>query len=78
MKPKALRQEARYRAYQLCLFSPEAKTGISFEEGLKFSKDMYFDVRKHRGVRSNSATTSWALTTCPLSAGRKGTWRGIF
>jgi type III restriction enzyme len=27
-KIKALRQEARNRAYQLCLFSPEARTGI--------------------------------------------------
>ncbi len=48
-KIKALRQEARNKAYQLCLFSSEARTNISFEEGSKFSKDMYFDVRKHRG-----------------------------
>jgi type III restriction enzyme len=47
-KIKALRQEARNKAYQLCLFSSEARTDISFEEGSKFSKDMYFDVRKHR------------------------------
>jgi type III restriction enzyme len=48
-KIKALRQEARSKAYQVCLFSPEARTNISFEEGFKFSRDMYFDVRKHRG-----------------------------
>jgi hypothetical protein len=48
-KIKALRQEAQEKAYQLCLFSPEARTNVSFEEGFKFSKDIYFDVRKHRG-----------------------------
>jgi type III restriction enzyme len=48
-KIKSLRQEARNKAYQLYLFEPEAKTGISFDEGFKFFKDMYFDVRKQRG-----------------------------
>ncbi|MGY3606954.1 MULTISPECIES: hypothetical protein [unclassified Bradyrhizobium] len=48
-KIKRLRQEARNSAYQLFLFSPEARTNVTFEEGFKFSKDMYFDVRKHRG-----------------------------
>jgi type III restriction enzyme len=48
-KIKSLRQEGRNRAYQLYLFAPEAKTEISFESGFKFFKDMYFDVRKHRG-----------------------------
>ncbi|WP_426613278.1 DEAD/DEAH box helicase [Bradyrhizobium sp. McL0616] len=48
-KIKAIRQEARSKAYQLCLFSPEARTNISFDEGFHFSKNMYFDVRKHRG-----------------------------
>jgi len=31
------------------LFSSEAKTSVSFEQGFKFAKEMYFDVRKHRG-----------------------------
>ena len=48
-KIKALRQEARDEAYQVCLFSTEARTRISFEEGFTFSKDMYIDVRRHRG-----------------------------
>lgn len=48
-KIKSLRQEARAKAYQLYLFAPEAKTEISFENGFKFFKGMYFDVRKHRG-----------------------------
>jgi type III restriction enzyme len=48
-KIKSVRQDARNRAYQLYLFAPEAKTEISFEDGFKFFKDMYFDVRKHRG-----------------------------
>jgi type III restriction enzyme len=48
-KIKSLRQEARGKAYQLYLFAPEAKTEVSFENGFKFFKDMYFDVRKYRG-----------------------------
>lgn len=48
-KIKAIRQEARSKAYQHCLFSSEARTNISFDEGFHFSKSMYFDVRKHRG-----------------------------
>jgi len=48
-KIKSLRQEARNKAYQLYLFAPEAKAGISFDQGFRFFKDMYFDVRKHRG-----------------------------
>jgi type III restriction enzyme len=48
-KIKSLRQDARNRAYQLYLFAPEARTDISFEDGFKFFKNMYFDVRKHRG-----------------------------
>jgi type III restriction enzyme len=49
-KIKAARQEGCNKAYQLNLFSADAKTSISFEHGFKFFKDMYFDVRKHRGV----------------------------
>jgi type III restriction enzyme len=48
-KIKSLRHDARGNAYQLYLFAPEAKTEISFENGFKFFKDMYFDVRKYRG-----------------------------
>jgi type III restriction enzyme len=48
-KIKALRQEGQSKAYQLYLIAPQAKIGISFEDGFKFSKNMYFDVRKHRG-----------------------------
>jgi type III restriction enzyme len=45
-KIKALRLKAQNGAYQLYLLAPDAKAGISFDEGFKFFKDMYFDVRK--------------------------------
>ena len=31
------------------MFAPEARTEISFEDGFEFFKNMYLDVRKHRG-----------------------------
>src|SRR6185437_15398454 len=34
-KIKAIRQNGCDKAYQLCLFSPEAKTSVSFQEGFK-------------------------------------------
>jgi type III restriction enzyme len=48
-KIKAIRQDGCNKAYQLCLFSSEARTSVSFDAGFKFAKGMYFDVRKHRG-----------------------------
>ncbi|MCE9650298.1 MAG: DEAD/DEAH box helicase family protein [Parvibaculum sp.] len=48
-KIKSLRQRAREKAYQLYLFAPEAKVGISFDNGFRFDRTMYADVRKHRG-----------------------------
>jgi type III restriction enzyme len=47
-KIRSLRDDGRRRAHQFYLFSPEAKTGISFEDGFKFSKNMYSDVRMRR------------------------------
>ena len=71
-KIKALRQEARGRAYQLCLFAPEAKTGISFEEGFKFFKDMYFDVRKHRGGAFRFRNHFLGPDNVPAFSGKEG------
>lgn len=48
-KIKAFRQEQREAVYQLSMFSPTAKVEISFNEGIRFFDDMYFDVPKYRG-----------------------------
>jgi type III restriction enzyme len=71
-KIKVLRQEARNNAYQLCLFSPEARTNISFEEGFKFSKEMYFDVRKHRGGAFRFRNHFLGPDNVPAFSGREG------
>lgn len=49
LKIKAARDAARTKSYQLHLFSPEAKTEISFDQGFQFFANMYDGVRKHRG-----------------------------
>jgi type III restriction enzyme len=71
-KIKALRQEARNQAYQVCLFSPEARTGISFEEGFKFFKDMYFDVRKRRGGAFKFSNHFLGPDNVPAISGKEG------
>ncbi|MBR0827361.1 DEAD/DEAH box helicase family protein [Bradyrhizobium manausense] len=71
-KIKSLRYEAQSRAYQLCLFSPEARTGVSFEEGFKFFKDMYFDVRKHRGGAFKFRNHFLGSDNVPAFSGKEG------
>ena len=71
-KIKSLRQEARNKAYQLYLFAPEAKTEISFENGCKFSKDMYFDVRKHRGGAFRFRKHFLGPDNVPYFSGKEG------
>ena len=71
-KIKALRQEGREKAYQLYLFAPQAKTGISFEPGFKFFKDMYFDVRKHRGGAFRFRKHFLGPDNVPYFSGKEG------
>jgi hypothetical protein len=67
-----IRQDGRNKAYQLRLFSPEARTNISFEEGFKFSKDMYFDVRKHRGGAFRFRNHFLGADNVPAFSGSEG------
>jgi type III restriction enzyme len=71
-KIKSLRQEGRNRAYQLYLFAPDAKTEISFENGFKFFKDMYFDVRKHRGGAFRFRKHFLGPDDVPFFSGKEG------
>ena len=71
-KIKAIRQAGRDQAYQLCLFSPDARTSISFEEGFKFTKDMYFDVRKHRGGAFRFRNHFLGPDNVPAFSGKEG------
>jgi type III restriction enzyme len=71
-KIKTIRQDGRNKAYQVRLFSPEARTNISFEEGFKFSKDMYFDVRKHRGGAFRFRNHFLGPDNVPVFSGREG------
>jgi type III restriction enzyme len=71
-KIKAARQQARDQAYQLALFSPEAKTEVSFDDGFKFFKDMYFDVRKHRGGSFRFSNHFLGPDNVPAFSGKEG------
>jgi type III restriction enzyme len=71
-KIKALRQEACNKAYQLYLFAPEARTEISFENGFRFSKDMYFDVRKHRSGPFRFSKHFLGPDNVPAFSGKEG------
>jgi type III restriction enzyme len=71
-KIKALRQKGQADAYQLYLIAPEAKTGISFDEGFKFFKDMYFDVRKHRGGAFRFNQHFLGADDVPAFSGKEG------
>jgi type III restriction enzyme len=70
-KIKSLRQEARKKAYQLYLFAPEAKTAISFENGFRFFKDMYYDAASIAEALSSLANIFLERTECLISAVRK-------
>jgi len=71
-KIKSLRQEACNKAYQLYLFEPDAKTAISFDEGFRFFKDMYFDVRKHRGGAFRFRKHFLGPDNVPFFSGKEG------
>jgi len=71
-KIEALRQDGRNKAYQLYLIAPEAKTGISFENGFRFFKDMYFDVRKHRGGPFRFSKHFLGPNNVPAFSGKEG------
>ena len=40
----------RDKVYQLNLFGPAARVEVSYEQGVRFFDDMYFDVPKYRGM----------------------------
>jgi type III restriction enzyme len=71
-KIKALRQEGENNAYQLYLIAPQARTGISFDDGFKFSKNMYFDVRKHRGGAFKFNRHFLGSDNVPAFSGKEG------
>jgi type III restriction enzyme len=71
-KIKSLRQEGRKKAYQLYLFAPEARTDISFDNGFKFFKDMYHDVRKHRGGAFRFSRHFLGPGNVPYFSGKEG------
>jgi type III restriction enzyme len=71
-KVKSLRQEARGKAYQLYLFASEAKTEISFENGFRFIRNMYSDVRKHRGGAFRFSKHFLGPENVPYFSGKDG------
>ena len=48
-KIAAIRQKERDGIYQRCLFAPEAKVEVSFNEAFRFTDGMYWDQRRYRG-----------------------------
>lgn len=50
-KVDALRREARGRAYQTCLFAPDAQPEVSFEDGFRFFDGMFDGVPTYRGKK---------------------------
>jgi type III restriction enzyme len=58
--------------YQLYLFTPQAKTEISFENGFRFFKDMYYDVRKHRGGAFRFSKHFLGPGEVPYFSGKEG------
>ena len=63
----------REQAYQLYLFAPEAKTDISFENpAFSFFRDMYFDVRKHRGGAFKFGKHFLGPDNVPYFSGKEG------
>lgn len=49
-KIRGFRQMERDKVYQMNLFGPEARVEVSFDEGIRFFDEMYFDVPKYRGM----------------------------
>lgn len=48
-KIAAIRRQEREKVYQRCLFAPEARVEISFDEGFAFRDGIYWDQRRYRG-----------------------------
>ena len=48
-KIRGFRQIERDKVYQRNLFGPEARVETSFDDGIRFFDEMYFDVPKYRG-----------------------------
>jgi type III restriction enzyme len=71
-KIKALRQVGQNKAYQLYLFAPDAKVGLSFDEGFKFFKDMYPNVRTHRGGAFKFRKHFLGADRVPAFSGKEG------
>ncbi|MFI9653101.1 DEAD/DEAH box helicase family protein [Guyparkeria sp. GHLCS8-2] len=44
-----IRQQERDGVYQKCLFSPEARVGVTFDDAFAFRDGMYWDQRRYRG-----------------------------
>lgn len=49
-KIRGFRQTERSKVYQMNLFGPEARVEVSFDDGIRFFDEMYFDVPKYRGM----------------------------
>lgn len=49
-KIRGFRQMERDKVYQMNLFGPQARVELSFDEGIRFFDEMYFDVLKYRGM----------------------------
>ncbi|WP_417280476.1 hypothetical protein [Celeribacter sp.] len=49
-KIRGFRQMERDKVYQMNLFGPEARIEVSFDDGIRFFDEMYFDVQKYRGM----------------------------
>ncbi len=49
-KIRGFRQMERDKAYQKNLFGSEARVEVSFDDGIRFFDEMYFDVPKYRGM----------------------------
>jgi type III restriction enzyme len=50
-KIAAIRAEVREGVYQRCLFAPEAKPELSFENGFRFHEGMFAGVPTYRGTK---------------------------
>lgn len=49
-KIRGFRQMERDKVYQMDLFGPQARVGVSFDDGIRFFDEMYFDVPRYRGM----------------------------
>jgi type III restriction enzyme len=48
----ALRQAVRHDAYQICLFAPDARVELSFDNGFRFHEGMFDGVALYRGTKT--------------------------